>query len=137
MPEVSDSLREAYVLTAINLRGSERRVFMAQIVTILGEGGQRYAEREFGWNRNTIRKGMLELKSGQPIADRFHDRGRKPIDEKLPSLLADMRRLMASGPITTKQMAQQLIAQCGYALDTLPSLETLRKKMRQLEQKSG
>src|SRR5258707_10151143 len=36
-----------------------RRMFMARTVQALGESGQRLAERKLGWNRGTIRKGML------------------------------------------------------------------------------
>ena len=37
---------------------------MASVVEGLGIGGQTLAERELGWNRHIIRKGMKELKSG-------------------------------------------------------------------------
>ncbi|NBD15205.1 MAG: hypothetical protein GVY04_03385 [Cyanobacteria bacterium] len=63
--------------TAQQLKGSERRQLMAKIVKELGVGGQTRAERELGWNRGTIRKGMKELTSGKAIEDAFHRRGRK------------------------------------------------------------
>jgi len=44
--------------TAQALKGSARRVFMARTVAELGRGGQRRAEREWGWSRMTIRKGQ-------------------------------------------------------------------------------
>ena len=56
---------------ARTLKGSARRVFMARTVKELGYGGQRYVEREFGWDRGVIRKGMGELAHGTPIADIF------------------------------------------------------------------
>ena len=43
--------------TRSKLKGSERRKFMAQVVLLLGKGGQLRAERELGWDRKTIRKG--------------------------------------------------------------------------------
>ena len=49
---------------------------MAQVVNLLGRGGQRFAESVLGWNRGTIRKGFIELESGRPIADRYCHRGR-------------------------------------------------------------
>jgi len=58
----------------------ERRVFMARTVEELGEGGQRQAQRELGWNRATIRKGTHELRSGVTCADAFALRGRKPAE---------------------------------------------------------
>jgi hypothetical protein len=39
------------------LEGSPRRRFMAGIVRLLGEGGQRLVESMLGWNRGTVRKG--------------------------------------------------------------------------------
>ena len=56
---------------------------MAEVVQALGRGGQRFAERVLGWNRKTIRKGARESESGQPIPDRFKDRGRKKIEEHI------------------------------------------------------
>jgi hypothetical protein len=42
---------------------------MARTVQAPGKGGQRLAEREPGWNRGTIRKGMEELKHGIVCVD--------------------------------------------------------------------
>jgi hypothetical protein len=52
------------------------------------------SERELGWNRRTIRKGMKELKSGQPIVDGFKRSGRKRVETKLPNLLKDIKSLV-------------------------------------------
>ncbi|MDJ0873221.1 MAG: transposase [Gammaproteobacteria bacterium] len=57
---------------------------MADVVRALGRGGQRFAEKHLGWNRKTIRKGIEERESGQPIDDRFHERGRKKAEAHLP-----------------------------------------------------
>jgi len=62
--ELDDKLKAELIATARSLKGSERRIFMARTVKMLGPGGQRLAERELGWNRATIRKGMRELESG-------------------------------------------------------------------------
>lgn len=67
---------------------------MAEVVKGLGIGGQTLAERELGWNRRTIRKGMQELLSGQPIVDGYERSGRKRIAAKLPNLLEDIRALV-------------------------------------------
>ena len=40
---------------------------MAEVVKGLGIGGQILAERELGWNRRTIRKGIEKLRSGQTL----------------------------------------------------------------------
>lgn len=69
--QLTDSLKSLYIKTAQKLKGSDRRQFMAEVVKGLGFGGQTSAERELGWNRRTIRKGMQELEHGMNIADGF------------------------------------------------------------------
>ncbi len=88
--ELTVELKTTYIETAKVLKGSQRRVFMARIVKSLGYGGHSLAEREFGWSRNTIRKGIKELDSGVVIEDNFSTRGRKKAEEKLPNLLIDI-----------------------------------------------
>jgi len=92
--ELTAELKTTYIETAKALKGSDRRVFMARIVKSLGYGGQSLAEKELGWCRNTIRKGMSELESGIAIEDKFSARGRKKAEEKLPNLLEDIRAIV-------------------------------------------
>jgi hypothetical protein len=73
--ELTDALKQHALSTVAVLHGSERRLFMARIVQLLGPGGQRRAERELGWNRVTIRKGLHELTSGIRCVDAFCLRG--------------------------------------------------------------
>ena len=91
--QLTDSLKALYIKTAQKLKGSDRRQFMAEVVRSLGIGGQTFAERELGWNRRTIRKGMGELTSGQALEDGYHRSGRKRVEEKLPNLLEDIPEL--------------------------------------------
>jgi hypothetical protein len=56
-----------YIKTAKKLKDSDRRQFMAEVVKGLGIEGQILAERELGWNRRTIRKGIEKLRSGQTL----------------------------------------------------------------------
>src|SRR5436190_17517021 len=88
--ELTDSLKSLFIETAKSLKGSARRLFMARTVKELGSGGQRRAERELGWNRETIRKGTREFESGQTHPDNFAARGRKPSEAHLPNLLTDI-----------------------------------------------
>ena len=80
MLELTDSLKSLLIETAQNLKGHQRRRFMAQTVKELGKGGQRLAARELGWNRDLIRKGTKELESGIICLDAFHARGRKRVE---------------------------------------------------------
>src|SRR5215216_352606 len=126
--DLTDSLKALFVETAHTLKGSARRLFMARTVKELGPGGQRRAERELGWNRETIRKGTRELESGFAIVDAFALRGRKRAEEHLPDLLADLTAIVdgqsQADPrfrtsrlytrLTAAEVRRQLIAQQGY-----------------------
>jgi hypothetical protein len=62
--ELTPEVKSLLIETAKGLKGSARRLFIARAVKALGKGGQRKAERELGWDRKTIRRGMRELESG-------------------------------------------------------------------------
>jgi len=144
--ELTDSLKTLFRQTAQTLTGSARRLFMARTVKELGRGGQRRAERELGWNRETIRKGTLELEHGLVCLDNFAARGRKPAEAHLPHLLSDLAALVDSQSQTDPQfrtqrlytrldaleVRRQLIAQKGYTDAELPTVQTLTTKLNAL-----
>lgn len=144
--QLSDSLRALYIKTAKKLKGSDRRQFMAEVVKGWGRGGATIAERELGWNRRTIRKGMQELEHGMAIADSFRLRGSKPIEHKLPNLLEDIRSIVEpesqTDPsfkstrlyirLSAAQVRHQLIENIGYKDQELPTTEVIRQRLNQL-----
>lgn len=144
--ELTEALKATYIETAQALKGSDRRVFMAGIVKSLGRGGQRQAERELGWCRATIRKGLRELESGQRLVDNYRARGRKKVEAKLPNLLDDISALVdghsqtdptfQSARLYTRlsaaEVRRQLIQSKGYTDEELPTEETIRVKLNQL-----
>ena len=144
--EISEDLKSLYTKTAKKLKGSDRRQFMAEVVIGLGVGGQTLAERELGWNRRTIRKGIEELKSGQAFIDGRSRSGRKKIETKLPNILEDIKSIVEpksqTDPsfkstrlytrITSEEVRRQLIVQSGYQEEELPSSETIRRKLNDL-----
>ncbi len=83
--ELTEEVKALLLNTAKGLKGSARRMFMARTVQALFPGGQRLAERELGWNRGTIRKGMHEVKHGIVCVDGFSLRGRKRSEDHLPN----------------------------------------------------
>src|SRR5260370_2199452 len=85
--ELTDELKSLLIDTAKQLKGSARRHFMARTVKALGSGGASRVEREFGWNRKTIRKGMHEVDSGITCLDAFGVRVRKLAQDHFPHLL--------------------------------------------------
>jgi hypothetical protein len=132
--------------TAKALKSSRRRLFMAKTVAAMGRGGQIWAEARLGWNRETIRKGMHELRSGMTCVDAFRCRRRKPAEEHLPRLLDDIRSI-ADGQsqadpkfqtnrlftrISAAEVRRQLIATRGYTDAELPTPQTINKKLNML-----
>ena len=128
------------------LKAGQRRLFMAKSVEAMGPGGQAWAEVHLGWNRQTIRKGMHELRTGMTCVDAFHCRRRKPAEEHLPRLLDDIRSI-ADGQsqadpkfqterlftrISAAEVRRRLIAEKGYTDAELPTQQTINKKLNLL-----
>jgi hypothetical protein len=144
--ELTDTRKAWLVETAKALKGYGRRRFMARTVQELGPGGQRRAERDLGWNRQTIRKAIHELTSGLRCLDAVAFRRRKRAEERLPRLLDDIKALVdgQSQPdpsfrstrlytrLTAAEVRRQLNAQQGYTDAELPTARTISTKLRDL-----
>ena len=64
------------------LQGHERRLFMAEVTLKVCAGNPRKAERRFGWGRETVDKGLHELKHDMRCLERFSARGRPRLEVK-------------------------------------------------------
>src|SRR5215510_15119104 len=141
--DLTNTLKTLFIETATTLKGTERRRFMARTVQQLGSGGQRRAERELGWNRQTLRKALRELESGLICLDAFTLRRRKRAEEHLPNLLTDIQAIVDSQSqadpqfrstrlyirLTAAEVRRQLIAQKGYTDSQLPTERTIASKL--------
>ena len=137
--ELTDELKTVFIETAKTLKGFARRRFQAQTVKALGHGGQRRAEQELGWNRQTLRKAMHELAHGLQCFDAISTRRRKRAEEQLPRLLEDSTAIVDGQSQTDPQfraqrlytrltaaaVRRQLIAQKGYQDAELPTVRTI------------
>jgi Rhodopirellula transposase DDE domain len=146
MTELTPEQKALYIKTAKKLKGTDRRQFMAEVVQTFGLGGQTFAERELGWNRRTIRKGMSELASGEPIKDGYERSGRKRVEVKLVNLLQDIQAIVEPqsqadpslrstrlySRLSAAEVRRQLIEQQGYSEAELPSEETIRVRLNEL-----
>ncbi|MCS6879886.1 MAG: hypothetical protein RMK84_12795 [Oscillochloridaceae bacterium] len=146
--ELTESLKELLIETARKLKGRDRRRFMALTVRELGPGGQRLAERELGWSRVTIRKGLRELEAGASDPSLPGPQGRQRAEERLPQLLADIcalieqqRRLdpdpkCSTDPrmacLSAAEVRRRLISDFGYTDDELPTVQTIAAKLKTL-----
>ena len=144
--DLVEDVNRLLVETAKSLKGSARRLFLARTVRVLGEGGQRLAERELGWNRGTNSLGQHELEQGIVCLDAFPLRGRRRSEAHLPNLLTDITAIVDSQSqadpqfrsarlytrLTAAEVRRQLIAQKGYQDDELPTAETIATKLNEL-----
>ncbi len=136
--KLTDSLIEILKDTAKELKGSCAKNLMAKTVEALGRFGQSEAERKFGWNRVTIRKGLKELKSGIACHDNFSARGRQKAEDNLPNLLSDIKNIVEPlsqtdptfrtkqlyRPLTAEEVYRRLIFDTGYKKEQLPKVRT-------------
>jgi hypothetical protein len=144
--KVSEIEKALYIETAKQLHGHARRLYMARVVKALGQGGQLLASQEFGWNRNTIRKGVQELETGFICYDNYTARGRQRSEERLASLLDDLRAIAEQHSqtdpkfqstrlylrLSAASVRTQLIEQKGYTDEQLPSEEIIRQRLNEL-----
>jgi hypothetical protein len=135
-PEEKNTIQIAVGL----LKGADRRLFMASVVSQMGRGGQWYAAQEFGWDRGLIRKGLHELRSGITCMDAFSSRGRTPWEDKQPGLVQDIRAIVdahcQTDPtfrttrlyrrLTAKEVLRQLVEDKGYAPGQVPCIRSMR-----------
>ena len=144
--EITQAVKATLNETQARLGGYERRHFMAQIVQSMFGGKPTHAEQELGWNRKTLRKAMSELAGGFCYIDRYHERGRKKAEERLPNLLTDLSQIVDSQSqtdpsfrtqrlytrLSAAEVRQQLLEEKGYAEDELPCTATINNKLNLL-----
>jgi hypothetical protein len=145
MLKLTDSTVKWLKNTADQLKGSARRMFMAETVQQLGYGGASVAQNNLGWNRGTVQKGRKELKNG-PIKDCFSDRGRKRSEELLPNLLEDIKKIVEpecqTDPsfntcrlytrITAEEVRKRLLEKYYYNEESTPCVRTINTKLNKL-----
>ena len=137
--QMTEGIRCAIYAASQCLRGAERRNFMAKTVEAFGWGGQRLVEKEFKWDRKTVKKGMHELQSGFTCIDHYCGRGRKPVEEQLPNLCNDITDIVKPKtladptfrtnklytPLTSTTVYKCLLEEKGYTEKQLPSIRTI------------
>lgn len=138
MEGVADGL---LVLAARQLKGRQRRIFLAEVCLRLCEGSARKAEARFGWGRETVAKGLLEQEGHEPDSSvsTTSRRGRQRSEEANPQLALDIRLIVEphthSDPeLKTERQYTNLSAaevrtallERGYQQNELPSERTLR-----------
>ena len=97
------------------------------------------AEREMGWGRECVTKGLKEAESGIRCLDNYQGRGRKKTEDTIPGIKEDiislaepqtqadpaMKSSITYTKITGKALKKALIDEKGYDGEDLPSKNTL------------
>jgi Rhodopirellula transposase DDE domain len=130
---------------ANRLTGYQRRMFQAEVATELCGGCARRAEHRFGWGRETVEKGLHELRHGIRCLEDFAARGRRRSEED-PRLAADIRVIVEphtyadpelKSPrrytnLSAREVRDALIAR-GYTDEDLPSERTMRDILNRMK----
>ena len=124
---------------ARRLTGDQRRLFQAEVATVLCGGCPRQAERRFGGGRETVEKGLQEQRHGIRCLENFAARGRRRSEAKDPQLAAAIRAIVEPhtdadpelkssrrySNLSAAEVLEALIVK-GYPKEGLPSERTLR-----------
>ena len=121
------------------MTGYQRRSYLAEVATELCGGSSRQAERRFGWGRETVEKGLHELRHGVRCLENFAARARRPSEQKDPRLAAEIRAIVEphtyadpelKSPrrytnLSAAELREALIAK-GYPRGEVPAERTMR-----------
>lgn len=132
---------ELLLAAARELKGYQRRVFLGKVCRLLCDESPRKTEVRFGWGRETVAKGLRELRSNKPELTKSSGlrRGRPRSEAKNPQLSIDIQRIVEphthSDPelktsrqytnLSAAEVREALLGQ-GYRKTQLPSERTIR-----------
>lgn len=138
---MDDAMDTLLVLAAKQLKGFERRKFLARCCKTLCDQSPRKAEERFGWGRQTIAKGLRELQRNEPEPSEAEGkrRGRLPIEQNNPQLAIDIQLIVEPHTHcdpelkTSRQYAnlsaaevREALVEKGYDKRQLPAERTIR-----------
>lgn len=145
--ELSEKVKLIIKDAAKKMELAKRREYIAKVTLEFFDGNARKAEREFGWGRNTIQKGIREKATGIKCAGSYAERGRRKTEDKNTQLAEDIKNLadpksqadpkfqtaFAYTRITAKAVRDELIKKKGYADEDLPCENTIGNMLNRLE----
>jgi hypothetical protein len=124
---------------AKKMKGTAKKAFMAQITRDYLGGSPRKGERELGWYRKTVEKGLKEQETGLYCVGNYAARGRKQTEGKLADLERDIRDRVEpdsqvdpkfktsfrSMRVSARVVREALIRDKGYRDEPLPCRQTI------------
>ena len=146
MKKMSEEARILIKDACKRLTGFEKRAYQANITMKYFNGSARKAERDMGWWRESVEKGLKESESGIRCIDNYQGRGRKRTEERVPDIKKDiialaeqqtqadpaMKGSLTYTRITGKGLRKALIDEKGYNDEELPTAKTLGNMLNRL-----
>jgi len=138
MDGVADELLKS---AASQMKGTQRRQFLAKVCQELCESNPRRAEERFGWGRETIAKGMAERQADptELKGRKSANRGKKRSEEQNPQLAIDIRLIVEPHTQTDPELkserlytnlsaaeVREALLKRGYSEEEVPSERTMR-----------
>ena len=116
----------------------DRRRAMGDVTVSLLGSKQRVAEEVFGWNRDTVKLGINELRTGVSCVNELSARQKPKTEEKYPGMLNDIHAIMdpqsqAEPRLRTTLLYSNITAQAvfnalhenGWSDEELPTVRTI------------
>ena len=143
---VPEGVVETVSLIVARVPWPERRLAMAEATRGLLDGKPRTAEYVFGWNRETVKIGMEELRTGITCVNDVSRRRKPKTEERYPQLMEDIRILLephsqaeshlrtplAYANVTAKAVRTAL-AEKGWPEEQLPKARTISNILNRLD----
>lgn len=144
--ELGNSAIETIRSAARKLTGFVRRQFQAEVAIQYCDGNPRVAEKVFKWGRETVNKGLNELRTGIRCVDDFALRGRHKTEELQPELAREIHALvepqsqadpkfqtpLAYTRLTAKAVRVQLLANARGTGQDVPAERTIHSILNRL-----
>ena len=115
-----------------------RRQAMGDVTMALLDGKRRVAEDVFGWNRRAVELGIHEYQTGIACINDITTRGKQKIEDKHPTLLAEIQAIMEPHSESesslrttllytnmTARTVREALMQKGWPEQSLPSVRTI------------
>ncbi len=139
MKKLIDETRAIIKDAAKRLTGFKKRAYQAKITSDYFGGSARKAEREMGWGRESVEKGLKESESGIRCQDNYQGRGRNRTEDGIPGIKEDiislaepltqadpaMKSSITYTRVTGKAVRVALINEKGYTDEELPTENTV------------
>jgi len=143
---VPEGVVETVSLIVARVPWPERRLAMAEVTQRLLDGKPRVAEYLFGWNRQTVKVGLEELRMGVTHVNDLLNRRKPKTEEKLPQLVEDIRVLvephsqaeshlrtaLAYTRVTAKAVRAALLEK-GWQEEMLPKARTISNILNRMD----